>query len=84
MERAWPKDLADHQFLGTNGTVDLVPPLTGFENPAADIHSATDSPSVPPSDSLSGTYQRLSQLLAKPEVGGYLVMGTLIACSFFV
>ena len=31
-----------------------------------------------------GPSQRLSQLLANPEVGGYLVMGALIACTFLV
>ncbi len=38
-----------------------------------DIPSEQDSP-----------FGRLSQLLAKPEVGGYLVMGALIACTFLI
>ncbi len=43
----------------------------------ADVHpGGPHSPESP--------FQRLSQLLAKPEVGGYLVMGALIACTFLI
>ncbi len=44
-----------------------------------------DSPGPPecPPDP-GGPFQNLSQLLAKPEVGGYLVMGALIACTFLI
>jgi hypothetical protein len=39
---------------------------------------------INPTSPEQGAAQRLSQLLAKPEVGGYLVMGALIACTFLI
>ncbi|MDF1837528.1 MAG: hypothetical protein P1V35_06660 [Planctomycetota bacterium] len=52
-----------------------------FQGNLTQYHS--DFANHAPSDQDS-PFQRLSQVLAKPEVGGYLVMGALIACTFLI
>ncbi|MCP5020531.1 MAG: hypothetical protein GY930_02040 [bacterium] len=47
--------------------------------PTVDAPEDSECPQNP-----EGPFQNLSQLLAKPEVGGYLVMGALIACTFLI
>jgi hypothetical protein len=75
--------------LGHSGVAVENPVASGWNETfrtSTDPHESLIYPTRPitPSSPEQGAAHRVSQLLAKPEVGGYLVMGALIACTFLI